>query len=541
MHTARGAWPALAIAAGAALLYFYRLGSAPIAVGGDESYFAIHAHAIATTGRDLDGRLLPLFFRIDIHTWYQPLLVYLMAAVFSVVRVSEAAMRTPTALIGVLNVVLVYAVALRLLGSRRHAAVAALVMALAPPHFILARQGLDYIAPLPFVLGSLWCLLAALDTGRARFAAGAGLLLGAGICSYVAAWVAMPVALLTTVVALSLRPRGWRLAMAAILGFSLPLLLLALWLRAEPDTVTTIMARYGFAGAGDGGSLMQSARGALRYYVMQRRLSLWWDYFDPVYLFVSGSGNVTLSTGTAGVLPMSCALLLPVGVYCAIRQRGAALIILAGFLLAPLAPIMIDSGQAIQRSLVTTGFGAVLSAIGAAALLTHTQRLRRTVAVLALVGIPLQFAWFARDYFGAYQVRSAGWIDPVNFAGVSDAVLSRDQASPVPRVYLSESLDDGEARWRFYLAKHGRDELWQRTWVIDPAGANVWSVFDRLDPVPLAQNPPPAGSVFVVDVVSPAMQRVTAAGACCTTSEIIHGPAGEPRTAIIQPRQLEQR
>ncbi len=139
-------------------------------IGGDEAYFASHAHAIATTGRDLDGRFLPLFFRIDIHTWYQPLLVYLMAAVFSIVQVSEAALRTPTALIGVIDVLLVYAVALRLLGRRRDAVVAAVVMALTPAHFILARQGLDYIAPLPFVLGWLWCLLAALDTGRARFA-----------------------------------------------------------------------------------------------------------------------------------------------------------------------------------------------------------------------------------------------------------------------------------------------------------------------------------------------------------------------------------
>lgn len=142
----------LAVGSITAALYFYRLGSAPMVVGGDEAYFATHAHAIATTGRDLDGRFLPLFFRIDIHTWYQPLLVYLMAAVFALVDVSETAMRAPTAVIGVVDVALAYAVALRLLGRRRDAVIAAGALALAPAHFLFARQGLDYIAPLPFVL-----------------------------------------------------------------------------------------------------------------------------------------------------------------------------------------------------------------------------------------------------------------------------------------------------------------------------------------------------------------------------------------------------
>src|SRR5918993_4389246 len=125
MSLSRRAWLVLVIGAATAVLYFFQLGSAPMMIGGDEAYFASHAHAIATTGRDLDGRFMPLFFRIDIHTWYQPLLVYLMAAVFSIVQVSEAALRTPTALIGVIDVLLVYAVALRLLGRQRDAVVAA--------------------------------------------------------------------------------------------------------------------------------------------------------------------------------------------------------------------------------------------------------------------------------------------------------------------------------------------------------------------------------------------------------------------------------
>lgn len=69
------------LAATAAALYFYRLGDAPMRVGGDEALFAINAHAIATAGCDLDGHLLPLFFKVDLKTWYQPAPMALVAVI----------------------------------------------------------------------------------------------------------------------------------------------------------------------------------------------------------------------------------------------------------------------------------------------------------------------------------------------------------------------------------------------------------------------------------------------------------------------------
>ncbi len=187
-----------------------------------------------------------------------------------------------------------------------------------------------------------------------------------------------------------------------------------------------------------------------------------------MYLFLAGSPNVTMSTGKAGVFLIACAVFLPVGIYDTLRRRDARLIVLAGFLLAPIAPVLIDTGNAIQRSLVIVGFGALLSAIGASVLLDQPRRAVRIFATLLLLAMPLQFAYFSRDYFTAYRFRAAGWIDPLNFDAVMRAIAASETTAPVSRVYLSESLDDGEARWRFYLAKYGRDELWQRTWIIEP-------------------------------------------------------------------------
>src|SRR5439155_7014000 len=89
------------------VLYFWRLSSAPVYLGGEEARFGIHAHAIATTGRDLNGRFLPLFIRLDeLARWYQPALFYLIAATLKIWTLSEVAVRIPTAFIGVLDVLL---------------------------------------------------------------------------------------------------------------------------------------------------------------------------------------------------------------------------------------------------------------------------------------------------------------------------------------------------------------------------------------------------------------------------------------------------
>ena len=89
-----------------------------------------------------------------------------------------------------------------MLQQPRLAAIAAAVIATSPTLLLLGRQALDYVLPLPFVLGWLWCLLAYLDEGRARFSIAAGLLLGIGFYSYIAAWIFMPCCLAITWAAL---------------------------------------------------------------------------------------------------------------------------------------------------------------------------------------------------------------------------------------------------------------------------------------------------------------------------------------------------
>ena len=204
-----------------ALIYVFDLGRTPVYFGGDEAHFAVVGHSIATTGRNLNGDVMPLFFNLadpasDLgplpwgNTWYQPLLFYIVAATLTVAPLSEFAVRLPVAIVGgVITPILLYLVALRLFKRRGLALFSAVVLALSPPHLILSRQALDYVCPLPFMLGWFWFLLDYAETRRLKSVALAGVCLGLGFYSYIASWVMMPIYLALSAIVY------WRLSSVA--------------------------------------------------------------------------------------------------------------------------------------------------------------------------------------------------------------------------------------------------------------------------------------------------------------------------------------
>ena len=124
------------------VLYAVGLGHTPPHLHRDEVDIALQAHSISTTGRDLDGRLLPLYFRmhnLGPNVWFHPLIVYVTAVFLWFLPFTEAAFRFPTTVVATLNVVLMYFVARRLFGTERWAFVAAALLAMTPAHFLHGR------------------------------------------------------------------------------------------------------------------------------------------------------------------------------------------------------------------------------------------------------------------------------------------------------------------------------------------------------------------------------------------------------------------
>ena len=509
-----------AIIAATASLYLTALGQAPANISTDEARFAVQAHAIASTGHDLQGHRLPLFFLItdplianhDSVAWWQPTLFYMMATVFRVAPLAEWSARLPIAVMAVLNVWLAYALARRVFANRWYGIAAAMVLALTPAHFIMGRMATDYFLPISFALAWLLCLVRCRGTESAGAAIATGLVLGLGLYSYITSWLVMPLYLLMTYAVLWDWGKSPRFLAAVTLGFALPLLPMAAWLAWNPSMPAEVFANY-------------KVSSNLR---LTERVSLYWNYFNPSYLFFSGGSNLVWATRQAGVFPLAVAVLLPCGVWSILRNQGSTVsrLWLAGYLLAPL-PIVAALPEAPQyataRHLLAVPFGVLISIVGLEWLVTRGGRPGRTAAALLLLSVPLQFAGFASDYFTDYRLRSSYWSDSMNMRGVVAAASALDAEHGAPVIYLNadEIGEDRVVKWLFYLRAAGRDDLWNRTQYFS-AGRTENSAIA-------------SGSLLVVRVNSPVVDGFSASGEWSVAADVTD-MAGTPTATILRHR-----
>ena len=438
-----------------AALYLFDLSNAPVYFGGDEAHFAAIGHSIAKTGRTLNGDWFPVFVNLADplgeppqpwgDTYYHPMLFYLDAAVMLVAPPTIAAARLPIAIIGgLLSPLLLYMVARRIIGQPLPALIAALVLALAPVHVILSRQALDYILPVPFVLGWLWCVDASLRNRDGKYGKWVGLILGAGCYSYIASWAVMPL-LLAVTWAIWLRAGfGWRPIVVSAVAFVIPVIIAPLWIALHPQMLHDTMARY------SGPSYAPPKTPFVPTFV---------SLINPILWFVRGGPSMTTATARSGVVLVPVAALLAGGAIALVRRRDwRAAVIVSGIVIGLIPAAIKGEIGMIQRAMYVLPFIALAAGFGFAWLWQFGSG--RLIAMLLLAASAAQFGYFYFDFFTHYKRRSAFYYDPVAFRDVAAELLHSPDA---PAYFFTTDLDDSSVKWRFYTTLEGRSDLLSRT------------------------------------------------------------------------------
>ncbi len=143
----------------ATFLRLFKLGTLPISLFGDEIDVGYHAWSLVTTGRDYMGNLLPTYIQ-SLAEWRAPLLMYVTAPFIKLLGPTPLAVRLPVALLGVLNIYLVYLLARKLFKSKQVGLLSALVLALTPWHIHYSRAAFESTLLLTLLLsGTLFFVL----------------------------------------------------------------------------------------------------------------------------------------------------------------------------------------------------------------------------------------------------------------------------------------------------------------------------------------------------------------------------------------------
>lgn len=132
----------------ATILRLYQLGNVPIGLEWDEVALGYDAYSILRTGKDQFGKFLPLTFR-SIDDYKPPLYVYANVPAVAFFGLSEFSTRLPSAIFGVIAVILTYYLVLEIFRDRskveRHllALLSSLFLAISPWHLQFSRAAFE--------------------------------------------------------------------------------------------------------------------------------------------------------------------------------------------------------------------------------------------------------------------------------------------------------------------------------------------------------------------------------------------------------------
>jgi hypothetical protein len=385
----------------AILLYGTDLGRRPL--DPEEVILSSQFAMVAAHGwHDTDGRFLPLFVHAGGNAWLPPGQAYATAAV-AWVSSSLSSVRWVPVCAGALDVALMFLLATRMSLSVTMGFTAASLLLFTPAHAQFSRSAVaDGVWPLPFILVWLLGLVVFCDPSSAfrRLALAIGAVALAAI-AYVepSSPLMVPVfAALGLVVLYEAGRLRWREILPASMVFAITLAPLALWFLTHQSTYPDTFGRWVLHLAHVRNPL-EWWRAATSSLTVSTVSGTYWDFFSPEYLFIDGT-----AAASAGVFLFPVALLLLVGGWTIVKdrmdgrpRRPLDLLVLVGFICAPLGAATFKEARVTGRALVIVLFGVLLATRGLETLQSHRTTPRRVLAALLLVAVAFQFVFWYRD------------------------------------------------------------------------------------------------------------------------------------------------
>ena len=452
----KSALPYLLILIGSVFLYLSALGKTPVHLNQDELMFSLNAKTIAESGMDYYGNKFPFYFWHLGSFWATPVIVYLDSIFLNFLPLSEETIRVGSVFVALLSIGLTMFLVQKIFKRKLLTLLAGFLTATTPALFINSRLLLDNVYPIPFVLLWLIFLYHYIKTKNPLMFFVSGLSLGAGIHSYHAAKIMMPVYLvLSCLIFLPEFKKNFKAIGLFIFGFLVPIIIFLPWLKIHPDT---LLNQVSYIGSLD--STVEVQKGLLGVFNFRRLgdfASNYFTYFSPKILFISGDRSLIHSTRKVGAFLFPVVFLLVFGILETLRNKDKFLkLLLVGFLTYPIGPALVNDPERISRGFVVIPFVILLSIYGIKFLISQRDKVFRYLVSFVVMVSVFQFFGFTLDYFGAYRERSYAWFNN-DIGGVLESSLKSTEIRGVNKIFLDEHIPFVNLYFEFYQRKLGID------------------------------------------------------------------------------------
>lgn len=312
----------------ASLLRLYSISTNPPSLSWDEVSIGYNAYSILLTGKDEHGRFLPLDTFTAYGDYKPPIPIYLTVPFVALLGLNELTVRLPSALAGIVSVLLSYFIVLELFSGQKNkltlATVTSILFAVSPWHINLSRAGFEANIAVFFVLLGVLLLFRSRVNTKLLFIAWIPFV--AAIYTFNSSRYFVPIFGIGILLFLKIQYKnnikplisGWIIASVLMLPIIGHLFSPEAMLRFKEvnifndlDIVLTANNRMSLDGNAWWSNIFHNRRiGYARSYMTH-----FLDHFQPWFLFLKGDGNPKFSIQDVGQLYAVEAPFLLMGLY----------------------------------------------------------------------------------------------------------------------------------------------------------------------------------------------------------------------------------
>lgn len=383
-----------------AFLRLFKLDTIPASLNWDEIDAGYNAYAIANWGRDEWDQFLPLVFtsfRDDKH----PIHIYSLVPFVKLFGLSDFITRLPSAIAGILSVLVIYYLSQHLFKNYLSSVFAALFLAISPYHLQFSR-GLweSNFALFFFLLGLLMFYKALSSNGKLLNIS--FLSFGISLLSYHSSKIVVfPLVLLLIILYLKdLR----KLSINFYSSLAIFLMFIAILILNPRLTGLARVKQTQFSQTEI--EKTQAFQKTNNYYLGLGEITLNGvvAHFNPQYLFIQGDQTPRNSVKVYGEFYKTDALFIVIGLVTLLYLRSKiTLLLFAWLILAPLPASLVVGAPNANRALFMLGSMNLIAALGASNLISLFKgRIKIVALAIVLTVVALQAFLFMKYYFEVY-------------------------------------------------------------------------------------------------------------------------------------------
>ncbi len=331
----------------AAFLRFYQVDKNPPSLTWDEVSLGYNAYSISETLKDEHGRFLPYEYFAAFGDYKPPIYIYTDVLPIKIFGLNEFAVRFPSALAGVLTVLIAYFVVMEMFGRRSLSLLTSFLLAISPWHTQLSRAAFEANLATFFIVLGIYLLLKSLK--KPLFLILAIISLIASVYTFNSARFVAPLLLVGFFIiywSKIQQIKKW-LLVTFILGAILVAPLLPHLFSPEGqlrfrevniftdlNTIKKANERIAIDQNAWWANIIHNRRVSFALLYLQH----YFDHFNPEFLFIKGDGNPKFSLQDVGELYVWEFPFFLTGLYFLSRQKNRAAIFIIFWLLAAIVP-----------------------------------------------------------------------------------------------------------------------------------------------------------------------------------------------------------